>query len=85
MDKREPDDPSPYLLAIWTPGQQNTLEIILITGHMSAIVSKNYLFTNINAQQADWKIKVKHMQDYYYFYDRLKSNNLTINHSYLYF
>jgi len=20
MDKREPDDPSPYLLAIWTPG-----------------------------------------------------------------
>ncbi|KAJ6432981.1 hypothetical protein OIU84_020087 [Salix udensis] len=23
MDRREPDDPSPYLLAIWTPGKQN--------------------------------------------------------------
>lgn len=22
MDKREPDDPSPYLLAIWTPGME---------------------------------------------------------------
>lgn len=21
LDKREPDDPSPYLLAIWTPGK----------------------------------------------------------------
>ena len=51
---------------------------------MSAIVSKNYPFTNINAQQPDWKIKVKHMQDSYYLYDRLKSNNITINHSYVY-
>lgn len=24
MDKREPDDPSPYLLAIWTPGENKT-------------------------------------------------------------
>lgn len=23
MDRREPDDPSPYLLAIWTPGKTN--------------------------------------------------------------
>ena len=60
-------------------------KIISITKHMPAIVSKNYLFTNINVQQAGWKVKVKHIQDYYYLYDRLKSNNITINHSYLYF
>ncbi|WCJ19185.1 HhH-GPD base excision DNA repair family protein [Euphorbia peplus] len=30
MDKREPDDPSPYLLAIWTPGE--TAESILPPG-----------------------------------------------------
>lgn len=25
MDKREPDDPSPYLLAIWSPGKDKML------------------------------------------------------------
>ena len=26
MDKREPDDPSPYLLAIWTPGKHKNCD-----------------------------------------------------------
>lgn len=34
MDRREPDDPSPYLLAIWTPGAPKTQ---LIPGYKSVL------------------------------------------------
>lgn len=49
---------------------------------MQLKVSKSYPFTNINIQthleQTDSKVKVKHRLDQYYFYAKLKSDNITI-------